>query len=120
MTTAYDAVVDPEGKPDLVPEILLRRNLWPDAQDAPRFRPAIEAYRAACLGLMRKLVRFMAMAIGEEKDFFAKKITYPIAGIRALYYPPQELNDNESTGLGAHTDVQCNSQPSGHGSFCLC
>lgn len=120
MTTAYDPVVDPEGKPELVPEVLLRQNLWPDAQDAPNFRPAIEAYRASCLGLMRKLVRFMAVAIGEDKDFFAKKITYPIAGIRALYYPPQELDDNESTGLGAHTDVQCKSQPVEPRISCLC
>ncbi|KZF19304.1 Clavaminate synthase-like protein, partial [Xylona heveae TC161] len=26
--------------------------------------------------------------------------------IRALYYPPQEPSDDETTGLGAHTDVQ--------------
>ena len=107
MTTAYDPLADSEGKPNLIPDLLLRKNLWPDVEDAPKFRPAMEAYRAACLGLMRKLIRCMAVAIGEDEDFFSEKITYPIAGIRALFYPPQEPEDDQSTGLGAHTDVQC-------------
>ena len=49
----------------------------------------------------------MEKVIGVEEGFFKDKATYPVAGIRALYYPPQEPDDNETTGLGAHTDVQC-------------
>jgi isopenicillin N synthase-like dioxygenase len=106
LTTGYDPYVDPLGVGDAMPEILRRHNLWPNAEDTPKLRPSVEAYRAACLKLMRLLVRVVAIAIGEKEDFFEKKITYPIAGIRALYYPPQEAPGEEETGLGAHTDVQ--------------
>ena len=106
-TTGYDPHTDPLGVGDAMPELLRRHNLWPNPKDAPSVKPALEAYRAACLDLMRKLIRIMAVAIGEKEDFFDKKITYPIAGIRALYYPPQENAGEEETGLGAHTDVQC-------------
>ncbi|KAL4786912.1 hypothetical protein BJX76DRAFT_364737 [Aspergillus varians] len=58
------------------PDVLLRHNLWPDDADTPLFKPAMRKYRAACLSLM------------------------------GLYYPPQAADDEESTGLGAHTDVQ--------------
>ena len=107
MTTAYDPQVDPLGKPEIVPPLLLRQNLWPNVEDVPKFQPATEAYRYACLHLMRRLIRVMALALGEQEDFFDKKIDYPIAGIRALYYPIQDPSDQDSTGLGAHTDVQC-------------
>ena len=107
MTTAYDPLVDPLGKPDIVPPLLLRKNLWPDPEDSPNFRPALETYRYACLDLMRRLAPVMALALGEREDFFDRKTDYPIAGIRALYYPVQDPSDEDSTGLGAHTDVQC-------------
>jgi isopenicillin N synthase-like dioxygenase len=66
----------------------------------------MEAYRAACLKLMRRLIKIVALAMGEKNDFFSKKITYPIAGIRAQFYPPQQGTEKEETELGAHTDVQ--------------
>ena len=106
MTCAYDPWVDEDGAGDAVPKLLIRESLWPNPADAPRFRPAMEAYRAACLKLMRRLIKIVALAMGEKKDFFSKKITYPIAGIRALFYPPQDGGEEEETGLGAHTDVQ--------------
>ena len=107
MTSAYDAMVDPLGKPDTVPDLLRRENLWPNSEDAPKYRPATEAYRYACLDLMRRLIRIMALALGEQEDFFDRKTDYPIAGVRALHYPIQDPNDKASTGLGGHTDVQC-------------
>lgn len=106
MTSAYDPWIDSEGIGNAVPKLLLRENLWPDPTEAPKFRPAMEAYRAACLKLMRSLIKVIAIALGENEDFFSKKITYPIAGIRALFYPPQKGSEEEETGLGAHTDVQ--------------
>jgi isopenicillin N synthase-like dioxygenase len=106
MTTAYDPWVDKRGVGDAVPKLLIRESIWPDPEDAPRFRPAMEAYRAACLGLMRRLVQVLAVAMGEDATFFDRKLDYPIAGIRALYYPPQTASEEEETGLGAHTDVQ--------------
>ena len=56
-----------------MPKLLVRKNLWPNPEHAPQFRPALEAYRAACLKLMRQLIRIVAVAIGEKEDFFDKK-----------------------------------------------
>ncbi|KIW28390.1 uncharacterized protein PV07_08058 [Cladophialophora immunda] len=106
MTTAYDPWTDELGIGDGVPELLIRKNLWPSEEDAPKFRPAMEKYRNVCLSLMRKLIKILALAMGEEATYFDRKTTYPIAGIRALYYPPQTTPEDEETGLGAHTDVQ--------------
>lgn len=55
---------------------------------------------------MRKLIRIMALALEVEETFFDKKITYPIASVRCLHYPPQNPNEENETGLGAHTDIQ--------------
>ena len=93
-----------------MPELLVRKNLWPNPEYTPKFRPALEAYRAACLNLMRQLIHIVAVAIGGKEDFFDKKTTYPVAGIRGLYYPPQAATEEEATGLGAHTDIQSKSQ----------
>ncbi|KAL2820848.1 Clavaminate synthase-like protein [Aspergillus cavernicola] len=103
---SYDPYLDPLGVGDAMPKVLKRDNLWPDPEDAPKFRPAVEAYRAACLDLVRKIIRVLALAMGEEESFFDKKTTYPIATIRALHYPPQEGSAKEEIGLGAHTDIQ--------------
>ncbi|ETS85870.1 hypothetical protein PFICI_03895 [Pestalotiopsis fici W106-1] len=105
MTTGYEPELDPEGA-GYQPEVLYRKNQWPEDGDAPRFQPAMRAYRAACLALMRKLVRLMGQVMGTPEGYFENKFTYPVAGIRGLYYPPQAADDSESTGLGAHTDVQ--------------
>lgn len=106
MTTAYEPELDQDGLGSQ-PEILRRANQWPEDDDAPLYKPAMREYRKACLGLMRKLTAVMAKVMGIDEHFFEKKWTYPVAGIRALYYPPQAPDDTESTGLGAHTDVQC-------------
>lgn len=102
----YDPFIDELSASDAMPKLLIRENLWPDAAAAPKFRPALEAHRAACLKLMREISRIVAVALGGEDTFFEKKISYPIAGIRALRYPPQVASNEEETGLGAHTDVQ--------------
>lgn len=106
MTTGYEPELDLEGA-GYQPDILLRPNQWPDDADSPLFKPAMREYRAACLGLMRRLTSLMAKVIGVEDSYFEKKHSYPVAGIRGLYYPPQDADDDGSTGLGAHTDVQC-------------
>jgi isopenicillin N synthase-like dioxygenase len=66
LTTGYDPYVDPLGVGDAMPEILRRHNLWPNSEYAPRLRFTVEAYRAACLKLMRQLVRVVAIGIGEK------------------------------------------------------
>lgn len=106
MTTGYEPELDTYGAGHQ-PDILQRKNQWPEDGDSPLFKPAMREYRTACLGLMRKLTSVMGEVMGVPEGFFEKKHTYPVAGIRGLYYPPQASDDNESTGLGAHTDVQC-------------
>src|SRR2546423_15393719 len=114
MTVGYDPHTDIHGVGNAMPELLVRKNLWPNPEHPPQFRPALEAYRAACLKLMRQLIRIVAVAIGEKEDFFDKKTTYPVAGIRALYYPPQAAPEGEAIGLGAHTDIQSKSPKPNH------
>ncbi|KAH8892657.1 Clavaminate synthase-like protein [Thozetella sp. PMI_491] len=107
VSIAYNPEIDPQGIPKAeIPELLRRENFWPKPEDSPKFRRGVEAYQIACLGLMRKLIRLMALAIGVEETFFDKKSTYPIASVRCLYYPPQEPSNETETGLGAHTDIQ--------------
>jgi len=106
MTCAYDLWIDDEGIGDAVPKLLIREILWPNPADAPHFRLAMEAYHAACLKLMRRLNKIVAIAMGEKEDFSSQKITYPIGVIGELFYPPQEGTEEEDMRLGAHTDVQ--------------
>ncbi|PYH91587.1 Clavaminate synthase-like protein [Aspergillus ellipticus CBS 707.79] len=105
MTTGYEPDLDPEGA-EYQPEIIIRENIWPSDTDCSSFKPAMREYRAACLSLMRKLTRVMARAMSLDEHYFDKKFTYPVAGIRGMHYPPQPPDDEGSTGLGAHTDVQ--------------
>lgn len=107
-TCAWDPSLDPVGEDrSAMPELLRRTNQWPKHEYVPQFRRQIDNYRIQCLKLMRQLIRVIAECLGENPHFFEKKNTYPIASVRALYYPPQEPHDEELTGLGAHTDVQC-------------
>lgn len=94
-----------------MPRLLKRDNLWPSPEHTPKFRPAMEAYRSACLGFVRKFIRMLALAMGEQESFFDQKTTYPIASLRALFYPPQEGSSEEEIGLGAHTDIQSTTPP---------
>ncbi|KAL4786913.1 hypothetical protein BJX76DRAFT_354726 [Aspergillus varians] len=80
--------------------------LDPLGRTPPKFRAAVETYRAACLDLARKIIRVLALAMGVKESFFEKKTTYPIATVRAIHYPPQEGSVKEEIGLGAHTDIQ--------------
>ncbi|ETS85869.1 hypothetical protein PFICI_03894 [Pestalotiopsis fici W106-1] len=107
VSVAYNPEIDPEGVAKAaIPEPLRRENCWPDRSVCPKFQQSIEAYQMACLSLMRKLIRVMATALGLDESFFDKKTTYPIASVRCLYYPPQEPEEENETGLGAHTDIQ--------------
>jgi len=106
-TCSWDASLDPLNEDrSAMPELLSRPNLWPNPDYVPEFRHQVDNYRKACLRLMRELIAVIAECIGEAPDFFEKKSTYPVASIRGLYYPPLEPADVDTTGLGAHTDVQ--------------
>lgn len=107
ISIAYNPDIDDNGiDREAIPKLLQRENLWPERSVSPKFQSSVEEYQIACLKLMRKLISIMAVAMGLDKSFFDKKMTYPIASVRCLYYPAQEPQEKNETGLGAHTDIQ--------------
>lgn len=104
---AFDCALDlPPDDPDLqAGQVLYGPNVYPDL---PEFRPAIQAYYWAMYDLGCKLFRAFALALDLPTDFFAAKITKPLAQLRLLHYPPQtgEL-DPQQIGTGAHSDYEC-------------
>ncbi|KAI1827389.1 Clavaminate synthase-like protein [Xylaria intraflava] len=79
-------------------------NQWPANQ--PQFRNALTTYVNAVELLAQRLMGIFALALDLPEDYFTT--TYPRsgAGIRALYYPPQPVQDAAAleVGIGAHTD----------------
>lgn len=75
-------------------------NQWP-AQPA-NFRDVLYQYHAAVMAFSRQLLHIVALALGLDEDYFDPLTVFPMAGLRPLYYPPQELA--EDIGIGAHAD----------------
>lgn len=81
-------------------------NQWPAG--LPGFRTATYAFFEAAVGLGRELFRAFALALDLPEDYFADKITKPLAQGRVIYYPPQKaLDDERAWGIGEHTDYEC-------------
>lgn len=78
-------------------------NQWPS--DAPEFRRTILQYHARMQALAVDLLGLYARAMGKPEDFFAPMLRKPLAQLRLLRYPPQDLNpDGQAIGCGEHTD----------------
>lgn len=78
-------------------------NQWPST--LPHFRTVVTAYNDALVGLGRKLVQAIAVALGaaptDFDPFFAKPTTF----LRLLYYPPQPpQSPADLYGSAPHTD----------------
>lgn len=100
---AFDASLDLE--PD-DPDVALGVygwgvNLWPDMDN---FRAPIMAYHAALQALSETLYRGFALSLDLPEDYFAPLLTKPIAELRLLHYPPQQVPDEKVMGIGAHSD----------------
>ena len=83
-------------------------NQWPES--LPSFREAVYAYFEASVALGRQLFRAFALALDLPENYFADKITKPLAQGRVIYYPPAPkvvLEDERHWGIGAHTDYEC-------------
>lgn len=79
-------------------------NVWPDEPAA--FRPAVEAYYAAMLGLSTVLVRAFALALGLDEDYFVHRFDKAAGALRYLHYPANSVKPGQF-GVGAHTDYEC-------------
>lgn len=107
-----DCVMEPEqdytGKTGRPPpsHITQPQNIWPPK--APWWREGLYKYYNHVLPLAMKLVEMFALAFGLDEDAFDQDFTFPITGMRPLYYPPTPVDEDEpSIGLGAHADFSC-------------
>jgi isopenicillin N synthase-like dioxygenase len=79
-------------------------NRWPEG--LPAFRTAVYGHFEAMVALGTRLFRAFALALGLPADFFADKITRPLAQGRVIYYPPAPPEEGR-WGIGAHCDYEC-------------
>ncbi|PVH74559.1 Clavaminate synthase-like protein [Cadophora sp. DSE1049] len=75
-------------------------NQWPSA--LPKFRTLMYKYNAAVLSFSKKLMRIIALALDLPETYFDHMAAFPMAGLRALHYPSQEIAND--IGIGAHAD----------------
>lgn len=59
-------------------------------------------YNDACLAFSKHLMRLIALSLNLEEDYFEHMSRFPMSGLRALHYPPQE--STADVGIGAHAD----------------
>lgn len=110
--TMGDCAMEPEqdyvGKTGHAPpsHITQPQNIWPS--QAPWWRQGLYKYYNSVLPLALKLVRIFALAFDLEETALDGLFTFPITGMRPLYYPPMPVDeDGPSIGLGAHSDFSC-------------
>lgn len=75
--------------------------MWPAT--FPRLREGLYEYYSHVYPWARQLLRIFALALGLDEGAFEKQYRFPITGMRALHYPPQELGV-DTPGLQAHAD----------------
>ncbi|WMS44720.1 2-oxoglutarate and iron-dependent oxygenase domain-containing protein [Acuticoccus sp. MNP-M23] len=108
MLEGFDLALDlPETDPDVAAGVFgYAANQWPDGE--PAFREALTTYHDAARTVGARIFAAFALALELPEDFFAAKITKPMAHMRVLHYPPQDGPIDESQiGIGAHSDYEC-------------
>lgn len=96
----------PDNDPDvLVGAPLAGPNQWPAR--LPAFRPAVMAYNNAMVGLGRKLVRAISVALGGSPYDLDAYFERPTTFLRMLSYPEQAPQSPEDLfGSAPHTDYE--------------
>lgn len=79
-------------------------NYWPSAFD---LQSEVAPYYSEMLTLGRRLIRLFALALNAPEDYFDAMFRTPGAMLRLIHYPPQEPNDPDQLGIGAHQDIEC-------------
>ncbi|KAI1407137.1 putative gibberellin 20 oxidase [Hypoxylon sp. FL1857] len=82
-------------------------NLWPNDDDCPGFRSAMEEYFAAARNLSVKMFRLLALSLRLDEHYFDAFVgsRNSICMCRAHKYPPANVETaKKSRGIGAHTD----------------
>jgi isopenicillin N synthase-like dioxygenase len=80
-------------------------NHWPANSD--ELRLALTRYYNHLHAFSRQLVRIFALSLGIPETYFDSISTFPMAFVRPLHYPPQEIPEGDEPGIAAHTDFAC-------------
>ena len=78
-------------------------NVWPS--EVPGFQPALERLYSELDGLGRRILRAMAIYLGQDEHFFDKKVHEGNSILRPIHYPPIEDEGTPSIRAGAHEDI---------------
>ncbi|MEH6579506.1 MAG: 2-oxoglutarate and iron-dependent oxygenase domain-containing protein [Amphritea sp.] len=83
---------------------LIADNLWPAF--FPALKENVLPYYDAVCQLGHQVLKAIAVGMGEEADFFAKRYTSPLGRGQLVYYPRSSNEDEaeERFGAAAHTD----------------
>lgn len=79
-------------------------NFWPSSYD---LRTEVAPYYSSALTLGRLIVQLFGSALNAPENYFDKMFRAPGATMRLLHYPPQEADDPNTLGIGAHQDIEC-------------
>ena len=58
----------------------------------------MDEYRAAILDFAKRLLQIIALSLDLEETHFDYMTRFPMAGLRALHYPPQEMSTDVGIG----------------------
>ena len=58
----------------------------------------MDQYRHAILDFAKQFLRIIALALDLDETYFDYMTRFPMAGLRALHYPPQEVSNDVGIG----------------------
>ncbi|KUJ13015.1 Clavaminate synthase-like protein [Mollisia scopiformis] len=101
------ATGDDPNDPEQNPPATLNRSLYPSngnqwPASPPTFRKTMYAYQAAILSFSKSLMQLIALSLSLPETYFDHMSSFPMGGLRALHYPPQDVSTD--VGIGAHAD----------------
>ena len=102
---AFDLALDLPAERVPTDHPMLGPNQWPAI---PGFREDVMAYYAAVFAAGRRLLRGLAMALGQPAEALDHLVLAPPSQLRLIHYPEQAADVVEDVpGMGAHTDYEC-------------